>query len=41
MNLHASFSNMKDSTHEDWQPIGQEFVPILRRAFAKPADQTA
>ncbi|MEN3277288.1 MAG: hypothetical protein V7631_3078, partial [Massilia sp.] len=27
MNLRASFSNMKDSTREDWQLIGQEFVP--------------
>jgi predicted HD phosphohydrolase len=30
MNLRASFSNMKDSTREDWQLIGQEFVPYAK-----------
>jgi hypothetical protein len=30
MNLRASFSNMKDSTREHWQLIGQEFVPYAK-----------
>ncbi|MFC5478811.1 HD domain-containing protein [Massilia suwonensis] len=30
MNVRASFSNMKDSTREDWQLIGQEFVPYSK-----------
>ncbi|MGJ9416692.1 hypothetical protein ACHAC9_02845 [Massilia sp. CMS3.1] len=44
MNLRASFSDMKDSTREDWQLIGQEFLPfakglpdrILEAAILKP-----
>ena len=30
MNVRASFSNMKDSTREDRQLIGQDFVPYAK-----------
>jgi predicted HD phosphohydrolase len=30
MNTRASFSNMQDSTREDWKLIGQEFVPYSK-----------